>query len=98
MQASSDRRTKNMIKDYGVLAGNSKRCAPFQKDKDDHIMRMKRVPISFAQKNISGYNVVFGDIASPGESKFAHQKIRQREKLSYALESDRQQKEKRLEQ
>ena len=42
-----------MIKDYGMLAGNSKRKAPFQQDKDDHIMRLKRVPMSLAQKTNS---------------------------------------------
>ena len=78
-----------MIKDYGLVAGNSKRKAPFLQDKDDHIIRMKRVPMSLASKHRAGYNIVLNDIASPGESLCAHKKIRQREKQSLVLENDR---------
>ena len=86
-----------MIKDYGMLAGNSKRKAPFQQDRDDHIMRLKRVPMSLAQKHRSGYNVLMSDIASPGESRFVHAKLRRKEKMDQVLERDRRQKEKLLE-
>ena len=86
-----------MIKDYGMLAGNSKRKAPFQQDKDDHIMRLKRVPMSLAQKHTSGYKVLMSDIASPGESRFAYAKLRKKENMGKVLERDRRQKEKLLE-
>ena len=86
-----------MLKDYGMLAGNSRRKSPFLRDTDDHAIRLKRVPLTQAQNHKAGYNVVLSEIASPGESLCAFNKIRQREKLSHVLESNRQQKEKLLE-
>ena len=61
-----------MIKDYGLLAANSKKQAPFQKDTDDHVMKLKRVSMSNAHSQRAGYNVMLSDIASPRESRVAH--------------------------
>ena len=65
-----------MLKDYGLLAGNSKRKNPFLQDADDHVLRLKRVPLTQAQKHKAGYNVILSEIASPGESLCAYNKIR----------------------
>ena len=95
MQASRDRRTQAMIKDYGLIAANSKRKAPFFEDRDDHRLRLKRAPIQ--QARAFDYNIVLGDIASPGESKHAARMLRQREKRKLALETQHRKGEQRLE-
>ena len=46
-----------MLKDYGMLAGNSRRKSPFLRDTDDHAIRLKRVPLTQAQNHKTGYNV-----------------------------------------
>ena len=96
MQASRDRRTQTMIKDYGLIAANSNRQAPFFEDKDDHRLRLKRVP--FRQAQALGMHVNLSGIASPGESRHTSWMLRQREKHKQVAEAQNRRKKQQLEQ